>query len=899
MKKGWVFAGILLGIIYFFSFVEAANTFSYGGNNILRSYVGGELISGSLNMSLKGESADSLLTSNFEGSIGLIDFLKKNDLVEGQDYNCNFKNCADTYRVFGSAVTSLNLANNERKAIGFKLTGSDVRINSLKLSLSSDIGPSCAKELELVVLGGNNTKNIQSYKYKNETCGEPNHGCFDMTLRDDSWAGITSNTYCEKMLMPAAPAFKVGARIKDKMSGTGDLKMEIYDSRWDLVGSCILPKNTQNIQDVGCIIPYANIEQKNIYVCIHSENGNADYQINFETESPVCGNIGTYFEDYGGDYDIFAVPLKFDSLNFEINETTYQDLTGEGLSILIDDYIDNVYGRNCTSIAGCVVPIDLIGNKNQTISITNANINYDISVANSISNGNVYALDRANATISSGYLILNVEKAGLSLPVTTSDKTLRLYLNDVAIFSALAINVTPGFVFDISPKSALIGIDTNFEVLTSVNVSSVKWSFGDGSSDITTQAKRVSHRYMQEGTFELTVEVTKNNGVAVRKTFTILSGDIQTAVESLINKSDKLLNNLSIQMNRFDPWIKNAINNKINLTEINQSLNDIKTKISAGENYSYSTALDELIALELPKEIIIDGQGRDIPLDVGFNSIDSSYVELLSENGSSLTDSQKSDFSQKIINWNYDYYSSKVEYKVISKKSDSGLTPIFTYFKIVLAGKNGTQKSGNLIIAYPKDEIVFKDSYGQKSLDSESSSATAIPVSGGLTIEFLLPIKIQVSELGAYVAPPLNELVTDSGYIPPECPDCKPKQIGFWLYIVLVIVFLIVYIILQEWYKKRYESFLFKNKDDLYNIINFIFNSRIAGSNDNEIRKKLASYNWKLEQINYSFNKIDGKRTGMWEIPIFKFLENRRVNKEIASRKEQNQVNGRFIKRPY
>ncbi|MEK6850205.1 MAG: PKD domain-containing protein [Nanoarchaeota archaeon] len=895
MKKGLIFIGVLLSIIYFFSFVEAA-TFSYGGNNILRSYVGGELISGTLNMSLKGESATSLLTSNFEGSISLIDFLKKNDLIEGQDYACNFKNCADAYKV-GSTMTSLSLVNNERKAIGFKITGSDVRINSMKLSLSSDVGPSCSKEFELNI--ANDTKNVQSYKYLNETCGEPKHGCFDTSLRDNNWAGITSSTYCEKMLMPTAPAFQVGARIKDKTSGTSDLKIEIYDSDWNFVGDCILPKNTQNIQDVSCIIPFANTEEKNIYVCIHSENGNADYQINFETESPICGNIGTYFEDYGGDYDLFAVPLKFDSLNFEINETTYQDLTGEFLSAVVDNYIDNVYNRNCTSSLGCVVPIDLIVNKQQTISITNANINYDISVANSVSNGNVYALDKANATISSVYLNLNVEKAGLGLPVTTSDKTLRLYLNGVGIFPGFAINVTPGFVFDIAPKNALVGIDTSFEVLTSVNVSSVKWSFGDGSADMTTQTKRVSHKYMQEGDFELIVEVTKNNGVTVRKTFIIFSGNIQTAVENLISKSDKLLGNLSTQMSSFDPWVKNALNNKINLTEINLSLNGIKAKISAGGDYSYSEALDELLALDLPKEIIINSQGRDIPLDVGFNNIDSSYVELLSGDETSLTDSQRSDLLQKIINWNYDYYSSKVEYKVISKKSDSEIAPIFTYFKIVLTGKNGAQKSGNLIIDYPKDEIVFKDNYGQISLDSESGSATSIAISNGLTIELLLPAKIQVSELGAYVAPPLNELVNDSGYIPPECPDCKPKKISVWLYIILVIVFLVIYIILQEWYKKRYESFLFKNRDDLYNIINFIFNSRITGLSDNEIRKKLSSNNWKLEQISYSFKKIDGKRTGMWEIPIFKFLENRRVKKEIALRKEQNQVNGRFIKRPY
>ncbi len=108
---------------------------------------------------------------------------------------------------------------------------------------------------------------------------------------------------------------------------------------------------------------------------------------------------------------------------------------------------------------------------------------------------------------------------------------------------------------------------------------------------------------------------------------------------------------------------------------------------------------------------------------------------------------------------------------------------------------------------------------------------------------------------------------------------------------------LIVYIILQEWYKKKYESHLFANKDDLFNIINFVYNARASGISDSEIRRKLGESSWKGEQISYAFKKIDGKRTGMWEIPLLKFMENKKVKEEIE-RRQGKPLDTSFIKRP-
>ncbi len=89
---------------------------------------------------------------------------------------------------------------------------------------------------------------------------------------------------------------------------------------------------------------------------------------------------------------------------------------------------------------------------------------------------------------------------------------------------------------------------------------------------------------------------------------------------------------------------------------------------------------------------------------------------------------------------------------------------------------------------------------------------------------------------------------------------------------------------MQEWYKKKYESYLFKNKNDFYNLIYFIRNARAQRIPDEELRKKLGKAGWGGEQITYAIKKFDGKKVGMWEIPLFRGSERRKIQEEMIRR---------------
>ena len=57
------------------------------------------------------------------------------------------------------------------------------------------------------------------------------------------------------------------------------------------------------------------------------------------------------------------------------------------------------------------------------------------------------------------------------------------------------------------------------------------------------------------------------------------------------------------------------------------------------------------------------------------------------------------------------------------------------------------------------------------------------------------------------------------------------------------------------------------------------------GMTKSQIFSKLRSSGWSLEKLNYAWNKLSGKRTGMFEIPILKPFEKMKMKKEIQKRK--------------
>jgi len=887
MKKrgNLAFYGLIIGIMLLIPMASAS--FSLKNYSVQKNYAGGETVKGNLDISFTNEPARGLVTSNFNGNITLLDLLKNNSLQEGRDFNCNIIGCGASYSAKES-ISALSLTSGAKKVIGLKASGNNVEIKKAKISISSNALPSCQSQA-VIDIGELGNAMVQNTRYKANICGF-NSGCFNSGLQESGYdmAKITSIPYCENLTLEASPAYYAGARVKNSTSGQSNLKMKLYDSSWDELGECTLPKNKQETENLKCIINYSNIKSQGYFLCIETDSGSqSNYMIKSEQSGQICGTTDAGSNTLNRDYDIFAESLQFDSLQIEVNESTFSKFNEIGLSQYLDDYIQNNYGRNCS--AGCVIPIAINAGSDQSINFASIEIEY-LSDGAVLTSNQAYSLEKKNSDLSSPGLSINLEKAGFEIPVETSENRLMISLNGNSLLTA-SINVTPGFYFDIKPKNIFVGIDTTFQIISGSNISSSLWKFGDGSPSIQGNGKTIAHKYNEEGNYTLEVEATDNRGVKGIKKIQISAGNANASAGILIKRYEARVQNLSAQIKNYSPWLLERIKEKENLSYINSSLIAIKKEYLEAKNDSqYAEIVQKLGEMKVPYAISSSESGK-APLAIGFDNIDTSYIEELSNK--SLTDKSRENLKLLIINWNEENYDSEIEYQIISSYYDLGKEDLLTYAKIKLHAK-GNPEPGFLIINYPKEEIKFMQNYGEIEV-SRGSSATAIPISGDKELELILSEGVDVSELGSYVSPNLDKFQSLEGR--PFIEKNTRPGTAIWLYVLLIIGFFAVYITLQEWYKRHYESFLFKNKDDLYNIINFMHNARISQLGDNEIRGKLSGLKWKGEQISYAFKKLDGKRTGMWEIPVFRYWERNKIKREIAKR-QGNQGDARFIKRP-
>ena len=184
------------------------------------------------------------------------------------------------------------------------------------------------------------------------------------------------------------------------------------------------------------------------------------------------------------------------------------------------------------------------------------------------------------------------------------------------------------------------------------------------------------------------------------------------------------------------------------------------------------------------------------------------------------------------------------------------------------------------------NNLTFKEDYSER----EDSDYIYISLTDDqTTITFSTTEDISFIDLPVFISPAINEL---SILKEPNEKDEQLLKLAIFILIIflLVIIGIITYIILQEWYKKKYENYLFKNRNDLYNLISYVQSSKKKELKNKEIFDKLKKSGWKPEQVNYVMKKYSGKRTGMPEIPIGKILSKFKKNENIPLEKSSKKT---------
>ena len=872
---------IVLSFVFMIGIVSAASI-NVSNYSLVTNYNGGQLIDGWINMSFKNQT-NLNFTSSFGTSLDLLNLFNLLELDKDIDYSCIPGDCGPGYN-YNNAESSKSFSPNNSSLFGIIFENeNDVEIKDIKMHISSDVSKSSLNQLS-IDLFDDGTIDFFNNNFVDEAYMDRKYGCFNSSGGTTD-LNIGSSRFCEVILLPGASAYRVGARLTNTTNANGSAKIEVYKIDEDMlkVGSCTLNSSTEYPAYLNCLIQYSSNTPFNASVCISGSN----YSIRSETRDP-CGMVDNSL-DYVRDYEVFAYPLKYGPVDAILNKTLYSKLTGQNLLDDLSEYLSNRYGsedrvNSCKPY--CAIPLRVKG-ISQNAKIDNISISY-VSAGtgqSTITSTNLYDLSKATPKISSGFLKVPLSVFNWTVPNINGSRTFEVQLGSNLIISG-KIYTSTSFVFDLNPKSALVRRSITFNV----NMSNIttNWDFGDGTT-ISSNNNKGIHKYASSGEYNIKVTAIQSDGKSSTRTFKINIGNPRSSANITLAEYFQRISDVYSQIKTYPDWVQRGILEEINISGMNSSLNSIKESLnSASSDGDLNLILDRLDLLNVPIQIYNSQTGNDLAVATTSDDIDPALLKEIT-NESYGDDSA---LKEAISGWMNKYYDLKMDFRVIAENGDESNSTILTKIKIKV-NNLGYNKDSYLIIDFPFNSVGFAQDYGQRSINEGASFY--IPLTGSKEIELLIPEEINVNQLSAFISPKISELTLPSEISPPVTPKFNWMKFLIGSGIVLM-MFFIIYIILKEWYKKNYESNLFKKRDDLINLINFIYNSRLSGMKDNDIQKKLGGAGWNGEQISYAFKKIDGKRTGMWEIPLFSHKERKEVRNEIE-RKHPEGVDTRFINR--
>ncbi len=831
--------------------------------NVGFSYNLEDSVEGILNVTIEDEPVDLNVSTNFDQSMSLKDLLNKNKNV----YSCEPSDCKNGYD-YSNAEKSKQISLDSEELVGFVLSGEGIEVSGLRFDLGSDFSESLTSQLKLDMFG-----DVWEFsEYSDSFSSVKDFGCFNISNMEEGPL-IRTSSYCEKISVSKTPSLRLGALVN--LADDEDLVMSIYsDLSGAYLGECVYNPNNED----DCVVNTGEEFQGEYYVCVSSDVP-TDYTVYVEEDNYTCGYV--YPDSSDKDYAVFARQALYASADYlEVKEVDYDSFVESA-----NNYISSKYWDQCSD--GCVLPIKISG-IDQGLVIENITIDYKKSGEDHVEE-NVYDLEVKEALLNYEGLI-NLSLSGFNI---SSDKErFNLYFGDDELIDE-PIEVISGILIrSIAPRNPPAGVEVSFyvDVDSDFEIDRYVWDFGDGTK-IETENSSAKHLYSNLSSYSLNVEVYAGN-YSDEKTFSIVAGSPRVVLNKTFKAKQEALDSAENDVGSFPLWYQEDLKDMSEVEIYQEELSRLKReKESAYEDVEYLDIALELEALNVPSKIYI-GENQEMPYIPEMEVINPEAVVEFAGGSSDSVEGYKN----SIMQWQLENLEGSV-----------GLT------KINLIDYEGDEKDLmnvydlTLTSNYDKETYLFID---KKLEDLYFESETARKV-GEYSVFVLQPNEERSfsfytdSEVGFFVSPKLSLLpldvqidacnfngVCEEGENPDNCRnDCKP--IGWTIFYLFLLFFiaLIVYTALQVWYKSRYESHLFKDRKQLFNLVMYITNARARGMSDKEIVKQLKDKKWSKERINYALGKAKGEKVGMYEfIPIekiFAYFRNKRVKENIATENAQ------------
>ena len=869
---------LVVGILLSSVFVISASDVDVNNLSLTKEYAPYDILKGFVNLTIKDFELNTLITCNLDNDaeMTLEDWLGGEGICEPAD-------CEAGYETSGSGAVSktISVPSHGSKFFGFVLDGGDVdEITSLMFNVSSDFAKEDEVPLKFVFFEDDDI--VLEFKQASNDYSREDKGCFGSSSNQ---VEVQQVRFCGRFNVSETPSLRIGANIITG-SGTGSLEMVIYDDG-GLEEDC--PINPAGGVS-SCIVDNSQegFEEGVYYVCLEADR-NTGYKILKEegNTNNSCGwsKGGTGFSvpsTFIKDYNLFVKYPKYNSSAGLVKyfegemEDCGTNTCWEEIVDSANDFINNKYGGDCED--GCVLPVEVFG-VSQNLQIKDLGLRYAVGTSDDNeprSTNKIYFVNKIPAIVNfEGEL--DLEELGFNVG-SRGTKNVELQFDGSGIglggFSNRITVLNAPVILSVSPTNPPAGVLTLFSanVDYSGNISSYVWDFGDGNIEETDESF-VRYAYNDIGSFTMKVNVTAGN-FTTSKSFTILAGSPRDIVDKVLVDKKKRLNDTRDDIAGFPAWLRSELEDLANLTYYDSELKTLQTSISnAFTDDDFLKIAIALHELDVPKVVFISEKGSS-GLFTGLADI--SVAPILTIGGGSGTDAE---YANSILQWQKNNIEATIETERVAISRDiSGINVVMSVYDVSV--KSNYDGESYFVIGKEFPDLEFNQGQGRKAgdysiviLDKNVQKDIEFYFLGDGEVVFYASPKISFLPVGTSLGACDNDGDCESGEDVDNCPDdCKPYGLAI-LYILLIIIFaLMVYTILQVWYKTRYEKHLFKDRRHLFNLLMFIDNARARGLDDDEIREQLKDKNWSGEQLTYAIKKSRGERTGMFELIPIEFV---------------------------
>jgi hypothetical protein len=357
-------------------------------------------------------------------------------------------------------------------------------------------------------------------------------------------------------------------------------------------------------------------------------------------------------------------------------------------------------------------------------------------------------------------------------------------------------------------------------------------------------------------TGNLTYKLNLGGQEVFQKTFNVMSNN--NLIQKTLNTKKSQLNISKNEIAKYDLFVQKVLNQAMNITSSENTLEELEFQYENAEtNEEYTEILNNLSLIKIPTGISQTINTNSIVFYARDQDIN---LAILREIGGGNYEGQTSEYVDAIKYWNNENLDTYLTFKEIVISYGSNEKINLRIFRFEFGANKGNEDVVYLIL--PKMEnMIFQDILPSQIGESSSGYIYINIMEVSDNVLFSTTQDVNFLDIPAFISPPLDSLEPITVIEPDSVEPITSRWFLFGMMIFLILIIgTITYILLQMWYRKKYETFLFKNRNNLFNIMTYIQTAKKKEMSNEEIAKNLKKAGWTGEQTNYAIRKYEGKK---------------------------------------